>query len=449
MICDNGNAQQDSAYSIIVAGHAYGAHAGTNIGLHPPFLEKLRQNVDSTYKYIFLTGDIINQSTTESWQQVETELSEIGANAYYVMGNHDNNSVGQNEFQQKFGGTHYSFSSENEIFIVLNSTESDRSISSSQLSFLDEVLKSAAASQNRVFIFFHEIIWNSLEKYQLVRSNSRSRYDQMKDHSNFWDEVYPLLTAYQEKEFYLFAGDVGGNPDAISASYDKWENVTLLSSGMGEVADENYMKVDILPDTVEFTLIPLHDDVEMHSIQWYNVPVSPVIIEGPDKISSPSEGIKYIVEPVFNATSYKWSLEDGMQGESDSTSINIDFDTSFKSGEISVSAVNNGFGVSNPFTLEIKSDDQTSANKKTNFSSSFTVSQNSGFIQINYQSERNEKAHLRIYNLTGNLLLSEDIQMNNGINSKIINNSNLGYGGIIIELTSGTKKYIQKRILFH
>ncbi len=277
----SGNAQSDSTYSIIVAGHAYGAHAGTNIGLHLPFLEKLKSNIDSTVKYIFLTGDIVNHSTTESWQQVATELSEFDANSCYVMGNHGNNSVGHQVFQEKHGGTYYNFNYGNEMFIVLNSTESDRSISPAQLVFLDEALKSANAVQNRIFIFFHEIIWNSNEKYKLVRSNSRSRYDQMIYHSNFWDEMFPMLTAYPEKEFYLIAGDVGGNPDAIAAFYDKWENVTLLSSGMGEVMDENYLKVDISSDTVKFKLIPLDDGVEMNSIKWYNVPEKPDSIVGP------------------------------------------------------------------------------------------------------------------------------------------------------------------------
>ena len=33
--------QSDSTYSFLVAGHAYGAHTGKNLGLHPPFLNKI------------------------------------------------------------------------------------------------------------------------------------------------------------------------------------------------------------------------------------------------------------------------------------------------------------------------------------------------------------------------------------------------------------------------
>ena len=130
--------QVNSAYSILVAGHAYGAHAGTNIGLHPPLLDKLKVRPENVVSALFLTGDIVNQSTPASWAQVERELIDLQLPAYYVMGNHDNNSIGINVFNKKHGGVYYSFTIQNDLYIVLNSTESDRSISPVQLQFLTE-----------------------------------------------------------------------------------------------------------------------------------------------------------------------------------------------------------------------------------------------------------------------------------------------------------------------
>ena len=96
-------AQSDGSYSIVVAGHAYGAHAGTNIGLHPPLIKKLSEENDSVSALI-LTGDIVNTSTTASWQQVEKEITNLGLTAFYVMGNHDNNATGKAVFNAKHGG---------------------------------------------------------------------------------------------------------------------------------------------------------------------------------------------------------------------------------------------------------------------------------------------------------------------------------------------------------
>ncbi len=439
------NAQSDSEYSILVAGHAYGAHAGKNIGLHPPFLDKLRINADSKVAALFLTGDLVNNSTSASWTQVETELSGLGLTSYYVMGNHDNNTIGHAVFQKKHGGTYYSATIHNELYIILNSTESDRSISPAQLKFLDGILKNAVSSQKRIFIFFHEIIWNSHEKYRLVRSNSRSRYEFMINISNFWNQVFPMLTAYPEKNFYLIAGDVGGNPDAIAASYDRWENVTLISSGMGEVRDENYLKVDILPDTVTFKLIPLNQGVVMNPLPWYNIPEKPDQISGPSIVSSSGSPTKYEVSPLGNATAYLWTLSNGISGSSDSAKINVNFNTGFQTGKISVSAFNDGFGESEPAELEVHAENTIVSEKETG--SGFRIFQNRESIQFIIDSEKIQNASLKVYDPLGSTLFVSDFQLNPGQNIKEIPAGWRGAELCLIELTVGTKRLVQKIIL--
>jgi len=430
-----------------VAGHAYGAHAGANIGLHPPFLNKLHERTDTTVAALFLTGDIVNVSNPASWAQVASELNDLGLTSYYVMGNHDNNSAGLSVFNKKHGGLYYSFSIKNELYIVLNSTESDRSISTTQLKFLNDALQKAASTNKRVFIFFHEVIWNSQEKYKLVRSNSRSRYAEIKTVSNFWQKVYPMLTAYPSKNFYLFAGDVGGNPDAVAAFCDRWPNVTLLASGMGEVADENYMEVNILPDTVLFKLIPLNDGVEMKPIDWYNVPEAPLYISGPEFVTPPQANVMYQLSPVFNATSYKWNLSNGITGSSDTTGIELVFDNTFKSGLITARAVNDGFGESEPVTLEVKSAVYNTVAENT-IDSGLIIHQNQQSIQIDYHSDNRSKAFFNIFNSSGMLLYHNEFYLGKGLNTKIVDNHLIGKGLILFELLVENKRLNQKAILY-
>ena len=439
--------QVNSAYSILVAGHAYGAHAGTNIGLHPPFLNKLQKRTGIPVAALFLTGDIVNQSNTASWAQVEHELSDLGLSSYYVMGNHDNNSIGINVFNKKHGGLYYSFTLQNELYIVLNSIESDRSISPVQLQFLKNVLQNAESTNKRVFIFFHEVIWNSQEKYQMVRSNSRSRYSEIKTVSNFWQKVYPVLAAYPAKNFYLFTGDVGGNPDAISAFYDRWNNVTLLSSGMGEVPDENYMEVNILPDTVMFKLIPLNNAVEMKPITWYSVPEKPLRIEGPAKVSPPQSAASYKVSPVFNATAYKWNFSNGISGTSNSTDIDLRFEPNFQTGQIMARALNDGFGESEPITMEVQSYYYTSASENE-MNTKLIIQQNHQSIQIVYHSEKRLHAHFSIYNVSGMLLYQDKLNLDEGLNTKVVDKSLMGKGLVFIELSFENKRLIRKAMLY-
>jgi hypothetical protein len=434
--------QSDSPYSIFVAGHAYGAHLGKNIGLHPPFLNKLKAIQDKDIMGLFLTGDIINNSTTASWAQVAAELSGIGLNAYYVMGNHDDNSIGFDIFQKKHGGMYYYFTYQNELYIVLNSTESDRSISPTQLIFLDNILKNTDSNWKRAFIFFHEVIWNSNEKYRLVRSNSRSRFDQMVTVSNFWQDVYPRLTANHNKQFYLFAGDVGGNADAIAASYDQWANVTLISSGMGEVADENILKVNILPDTVTFQLIPLSSGVEMKPLTWYNIPEKPTPIEGPSVVTMSDLVINYRVPAVVNATSYRWSLSGGMSGSSISSAIDVHFSSQFQQGKISVTAINDGFGESEPSELEVHAEGTAIA--ENSIGSRFEIRQNEQNIEISMLSERKQNAQLRIFDVTGRLLFNDQLILNSGLNSRLVESLKLQHRIVLVELSAGNIRQIKK-----
>lgn len=443
----NTHSQPVSTYSFYVAGHTYGAHAGTNIGLHPPFLKKLIENKDSIVFALFLTGDIVNQSTTESWDQVEEELSDLNLTSYYVMGNHDNNSTGNEVFRKKHGSTYYSFIYKHELYVVLNSTESDRSISPAQLKFLDDIFANTDASWESAFIFFHEVIWNSNEKYKLVRSNSRSRFNQIVNVSNFWYEVYPRLTAFPEKQFYLFAGDVGGNTDAIAASYDRWDNVTLISSGMGEVFDENYLKVVVLPDTVTFKLIALNNAVEMKPITWYNIPEKPDSIFGPTTVSTSQTNYTYFVDSVQNATSYKWTFSEGISGSSDSSFIKLHFEEQFKSGKISVAAIHDGFGESGTEEIQVSVKNSTQISENQN-ETKFEIQQNQNNLLLKFNSNKPQNAVITFYDFFGRTVYKSAFFVNQGYCSKSIESNNFKFTGLaVIELLIENKRFIKKLVI--
>lgn len=398
-------AKESDSFSFFVAGHAYGAHAGGNTGLHPPFLKRLSENADSTIFALFLTGDIVNYSSEESWEQVATELENLGINTYYVMGNHDNDALGNLVFNEKHGGTYYSFSHQNQMFIVLNSTLEDRTISQNQLEFLELCLNNADQNIRRVFIFFHEVLWNSHDKYKNVLSNSRSRYNQIKPRSNYWKEVHPLFIAFQ-KDVFIFAGDVAGNTDAIPAFYDKWDNVTLIASGMGEVEEENYLKVCIIDDSVSLELIPLRENVEMKPLEFYAIPLAPDTIYGPKIVTPGNQTIEYSIPEIFNANTTQWTLSDGITGWSTSQTISVDFSDSFRSGEIGVQAEHTGFGLSELKTIQISFDQQNRVSQ---------IEENSKFkwkilderITVDFSASLTEQVQLELFDNAGKCFYRE------------------------------------------
>lgn len=443
------NAQIDTSYSFLVAGHAYGAHDGGNIGLHPALLNSLNSGYDSMAAFIVFTGDIVNQSTSESWLKVEDELTNYSLPYYYVMGNHDANDIGLQVFENKYGSTYYTFYSQSELCIVLNSTEEERSISSNQVNFLEEQINQAGDTIRNIFMFFHEILWNSHEKYIGVMSNSRSRYDQMVNYSNYWEDVHPMLLEKTDKNFFVVAGDVGGNPDAIAAFYDIWDNVTFLASGMGEVADENYLLVQVFnKDSITFRLVPLNSDLSLPDIEFYSVPPAPEAIIGPELVPQGGKAVEFSVPEVFNADSYLWELPEGAAGISTSNSIAVDFDLDFMGGEISVKAAREGFGEGPASSMMIQADITPAELTKEDVNSlQFDFIETEDKLIIGIKCFDGDMLTVRIFDSSGKILKSERIGAIGGYTDMQIDKNDIPKGIILISVFSRNQRVIEKFIL--
>ena len=216
---------------------------------------------------------------------------------------------------------------------------------------------------------------------------------------------------------------------------------------MGEVADENYLKVTVLPDTVNFQLIPLNDKVEMKAIEWYNIPKKPDSIIGSAFVSCTQPNYIYKVTPIDNATSYKWNLSTGISGSNDSSEIKLHFADFFQSGKISVSAINDGFGESDPVILEVFAESQTLVEEIIN-ENQFEIHQNQEFLKINFNSDKFQNAIIKIYDPLGRIVLNEKLIVTHGFNSKLIEKNKLFKGLSIVELNIENKRFTRKILLF-
>lgn len=390
--------------SFLVAGHAYGAHSGTNIGFHPPFIKKMNELNDTSSFALFLTGDLVNQSTKESWNQVLSELREMNMPSYLIMGNHDINQIGQSVFDSLYQSTYYSFVHHGNLFIVLNSTLKDRSISNDQIEFLTNVLNENQQLTNRIFIFFHEVLWNSHPRYADVRSNSRSRYDRIRNSSNFWTEVFPLLKG--EKQTFIITGDVAGNSDAIPAFYDTVENLTLISSGMGEVEEENFLKVNYNHDSVWFNLIGLKPSVSLKPLSFYSIPLAPDSIYGNSRPTTTDTTLRYWIKPESYQMEYEWKLSDGLSGTSKTSEIDVWLNETTSTEEVQVKTIHDGFGSSEWKSLILQFSESVSSKMYRQKGNSYFwyTDQNTLFIELGEGTEL-----VQIYTLTGKLVYKQKI----------------------------------------
>ncbi len=85
------------------------------------------------------------------------------------------------------------------------------------------------------------------------------------------------------------------------------------------------------------------------------LPETPKVLSGRFNITDSLEIATYVVEPIEGATSYEWTLPNGLSGTSTSNRIEVTIDPNFSKGSISVKGINrNGEGVA--ITREIIND---------------------------------------------------------------------------------------------
>ncbi|MCB0686316.1 MAG: metallophosphoesterase [Saprospiraceae bacterium] len=234
--------KQDTGYSFFVAGHTYGSPLDTLPGLHPPFVHDFDYlHTLPKMKFGVLTGDMVYHSRSKYWDIVDKELSTLSIPIYFVAGNHDegNGSL----YQSRYGRTYYTFNYLNDLFLVLNPGLAGWNIQDDQLLFLKGQLEDAQKYRH-IFIFFHQVLWQSIDRYADLRINSK---DGKAPSINFWTEIEPLLKKL-ENQIFLFAGDVGATPDKTSFFYDRYDNITFVASGMGNLIQDNYVIVDVSQD---------------------------------------------------------------------------------------------------------------------------------------------------------------------------------------------------------
>ena len=258
-------------YSFFIAGHTYGTPGADNIGVHPPFKNKfdLIQS-DGHIDFGVLTGDIVITGTEQNWNEVDNDIIDLGLPVYFAAGNHD--MTDRVLFESRYGQTYYSFVHQSDLFIVLDPNLDEWNISDNQLQFLENALNSEAQNVNNIFVFFHQVLWWEPDNiYQNVTLNSLAG---RADTINFWNEIEPLFNGLP-KPVHMFAGDVGAFNTGSEFMYHKYENITLIASGMGGNVRDNFIIIDVHEDaSVSYRLIALNapDISALGDLEDYTLP---------------------------------------------------------------------------------------------------------------------------------------------------------------------------------
>ncbi|SFB70264.1 Calcineurin-like phosphoesterase [Flagellimonas taeanensis] len=272
--CSHSNDNESKAYSFFVAGHVYGypGETETNIGVHPPFkqkLEMIKNNPD--IKFGVFTGDIVFDALKENeWDEVDQDIAFINKKVYFAPGNHDVGSAKKRDiFTRRYGPTYQSFVYAEDLVIILDPNLKGWSIEGDQLTWLKEQLNPNKNTVRNIFVFFHQLLWWTPEnEFKSYPPNSTSGGE---GNNNFFTEVYPLFRDFG-KPTYMFAGDTGVYERGIF--YHKDKNFTFIASGMGGRKQDNFVIANVDPKgLVSFQLVSLNtnDSNELGKLENYTL----------------------------------------------------------------------------------------------------------------------------------------------------------------------------------
>lgn len=259
-LCTTAQAQGDSIlYSFFIAGHTYGAPGVNNVGLHPPFRAKFDYiQSRAEIELGVLTGDIVSANpVAQDWDEVDEDVESLGLPVHFAVGNHDMEN--RPLYESRYGATYYHFLHENDLFIILDPNIDGWNISGDQLQFLEDVISDNAEMSDNIYVFFHQILWRENDNaFSYISWNSPAGRD---DSVNFWTEVEPVFRALSN-DVFMFAGDLGASW-ASDVTYDSYDNITLIASGMGGGDGDNFVVINVHSDkSVTYDLICISDPEE-------------------------------------------------------------------------------------------------------------------------------------------------------------------------------------------
>lgn len=242
-------------YSFFIAGHTYGKPGIDNIGFHPPFKNKFDYlKNDSTLQFGVLTGDIVLEGTEKNWDEIDTDIINLEMPVHFAVGNHDMSD--RSLFETRYGNTYFSFTKNDDLFIILDPNLEEWNIGGTQLDFLKNELNIHSNNVNNIFVFFHQLLWWSSDNiYQNIVLNSIAG---RAENINFWTEVEPLFNQLENK-VVMCAGDVGAHHSGDEFMYHSYDNITFIASGMGGEVRDNIVIIDVYSDkSIGYRLIALN-----------------------------------------------------------------------------------------------------------------------------------------------------------------------------------------------
>lgn len=288
--------KNESNYSFIVLGHAYGAPS-SSVFPAASLLSGTQEINQQKPNFVILLGDTIqhansphniyNSSKDEVQKFNDAQfdslkklfIDKIDSPILNVAGNHD--APESDWYKSKFGKTNFKFTVNSEAYIMFNSMNlcSEKNKLNIEEKFILENLKNYKNNDKikNIFLLMHQAIFTS-EKNELSEVKNWVNGGLAKCPS-YTDKILPKLEELSEKiNIYLVAGDTGCKDYQLGAApldtfpifFHERGNISYLISGICENSNDNFVNIKLENGKVDFQAISFLDGT-MKKVQSYNI----------------------------------------------------------------------------------------------------------------------------------------------------------------------------------
>ncbi len=267
--------EQINSYSILVAGHLYGAPESDSLFPASSILAALDMINASDAVFFVCLGDIYRKADQIHILNFKKSFaSQVNIPMFNSTGNHDIQD--RLLYEKNFGKTYFDFVYGNSLFIFLDTELSKGEIKGTQLDYFQNLLGSYNSNPEvkNVFIFSHMLIWSKDKSdYQVVFENLNNRRGYASSNRNFKNDIKPYLvkSSLTNKAIYWLSGDIGVSwSHTLFYEKDSEYDITYIATGLGETVRDAIIKVDVDKNgKVKFKPISLTGQ-KLQPIEYYN-----------------------------------------------------------------------------------------------------------------------------------------------------------------------------------
>jgi hypothetical protein len=235
-------AVKDTSSHIYFVGHAYGHHRDTNKSLCFPLKNFFIGSVWDSTKAVIFGGDFSRQANNEAWQDFKTSTNTFKEKTFISIGNHD--IPLRDSINQKYPDN---IELDRQTQLILMDFESiPYDLSEVDTEILLEMLNKEY--QNHIIVG-HKVWWLGQKMTVGVDNHRRDSFK-----STFWEKVYPAISD-NGKNYYFFAGDVGGNDGVNPLYYRRLGNIQLIGQGIGHSDLLSVLRVQLESDSLLIKVI--------------------------------------------------------------------------------------------------------------------------------------------------------------------------------------------------